>query len=69
MNLNILRKNKNYTQKYVAASLGVSQNTFSQYENKLRQPDIALIPKMAKILDCSIEDIVMCFCEEQEASA
>ena len=65
MMLNKLRNENNFTQLYMAQQLGVAQNTYSQYERKLRQPDFNLVPKLARILGCTIEDIVLCFCDEE----
>ena len=57
-------RGKNITQAKLASQLYVSQSFVSAWEQKQRQPDISLIPKMARILGCSIEDIVMCFCDD-----
>ena len=63
-NLTKLRKLKKIKQINISKKLKVSSSCFSQYETGKRQPPISLIPKMAKILGCSIEDIVMCFCDD-----
>lgn len=65
---NFRLKNK-MTQSELATQLNIKQCSLSLYEKRQRQPDIALIPKMAKILNCSIEDIVMCFCDEDDKEA
>lgn len=65
-NMNKMRCEQKITQQMVAKYLGVSQNTYSQYERKVRQPPISSIPKLAKVLRCSIEDIVFYFCDNSE---
>ena len=62
MTIKDIRKSKKIGQVELARVLNVTQATISLYENGLRQPDISLIPKLAEILQCSIEDIVYCFC-------
>jgi len=63
--LSKLRKSKKINQQEIAKQLNISISCFSQYETRKRQPPISLIPKMARILGCSIEDIVLCFCNEK----
>ena len=62
MTIRDLRKVKKVSQSELAQKLNVSQPAVSMYETGERQPDISLIPKLAEILQCSIEDIVYCFC-------
>lgn len=63
--LMFFRKIKNITQAKMAKELNVTRVCVSQWESKVRFPNITMIPKMAKILNCSIEDIVLCFCEDE----
>lgn len=58
-----LRLKQKLKQIDVCEKLNIASNTYSQYENKKRQPDFNLVPKLAKILNCSIEDIVLSFCD------
>ena len=43
-----LRKEAKVTQKVVAEHLGVGVNTYSQYENDLRQPPYAVLEKIVE---------------------
>lgn len=63
-NLKCIRNKNNLTQYEFAYKFGVTRVCVSQWETGKRQPPISLIPKMARILGCSIEDIVMCFCDD-----
>ena len=42
----------------LAGKLSISQNAISQYENGKRCPPISRIANIAKVLGCSISDIV-----------
>ncbi|MDR3983098.1 MAG: helix-turn-helix transcriptional regulator [Dysosmobacter sp.] len=46
------------TQADLAGKLSISQNAISQYENGKRCPPISRIAKIAKVLGCSVGDIV-----------
>ena len=50
-----------YSQKQLADKLFLSQRAISAYEKGDREPNFATIIKLAKILNCSVEDIVRCF--------
>lgn len=65
MSLRDLRKKEKYSQTKLANIMNVSQTFVSGWERSIRQPDISLLPKLAKVLRCSIEDIVYCFCEKE----
>ena len=49
------RKNKNLKQDELAEALGVSPQAVSKWENDLSCPDIMLLPKLAKLLDTSVD--------------
>lgn len=53
-----LRKEKNYSQKYLAFKLGISQKTVSGYENGHNRPNIDILIKMSEIFGTSIDYIV-----------
>jgi len=53
-----LRKQKKTTQTEVANFLGIKQNTYSQYENNVRQPDIDTVAKLAMFFKVSIDELV-----------
>ena len=58
MTLSILRKNKKLTQTELSKKLYVSQRLISAWEKAERTPSIEMIPKLSKILNCSIEELV-----------
>lgn len=53
-----LRKNLKLSQSELAKKLYLSQRTISSYENGTRTPPIDLLPKLAEVLNCSIEELV-----------
>ncbi len=55
----------NFTQKELANKLNIRQNTYSQYENGLREPSIEILIKLAEIFDTSIDFLVGITDEEQ----
>lgn len=50
-----LRKNKQLTQDALAQELGVSPQAVSKWEHDLSCPDIALLPRLAKVLGTSAD--------------
>lgn len=60
-----LRKKKGYTQSDLAASLNVSGQAVSKWENNLSQPDLDTMKKMVKIFDVSWDEF-MALCEGNE---
>lgn len=46
------------SQAELAQKMGVRQNTISGWERGTRQPSIAKIKQLARILGCSIEDLL-----------
>lgn len=58
MRLRDLREDNDYTQSFVAEYLCIKQNTYSQYENELRQIPIAALVKLAQLYNTSIDYIV-----------
>lgn len=59
MTLRELRLKNNFSQKEISKKLNIKQNTYSQYENGIRQPNIQLLPNLASCLNCSIEETVI----------
>ena len=45
-----IRVNQSIQQKSIVLQLGIKPNTYSQYENGIRQPSIEQLPILAKIL-------------------
>ena len=58
MKIKEIRNSKGITQKQIASDLNIRQNTFSQYENGHREPDIMTLSRIADYLNTSIDDIV-----------
>lgn len=52
------RKNKNLKQDELAESLGVSPQAVSKWENDLSCPDIMLLPKLAKLLGTTVDELL-----------
>lgn len=52
-----LRTARNMTQEAVAEQLCVSSQTVSKWERGLLSPDIALLPKIALLFECSIDSL------------
>ncbi|MBR5233246.1 MAG: helix-turn-helix transcriptional regulator [Clostridia bacterium] len=53
-----LREDNDYTQTFIAEYLGVKQNTYSQYECEKREIPIALLIRLAKLYDTSVDYIL-----------
>ena len=60
-----IRLQTGLTQKAVARELGITQQAYSLWESEARMPRAAMLPKLAKVLGCSIEDL---FREEIDAN-
>ena len=56
--LKILRKQKGLKQIEVANALGITQNSYSRYENGYRQPDIEMLKKLASFYDVTLDDLL-----------
>ena len=50
------RKTNHVTQHNLAEKLCVSKQTVSKWETNACYPDVFLLPKIAKVLCCSIDD-------------
>lgn len=58
LRLKELRSEFNYTQKYVAEYLSIKQNTYSQYENEIRDIPLSSLCKLALLYDTSTDYIL-----------
>lgn len=58
MRIRDLREDNDITQKEVAEYLSIRQNTYSQYENGLRQIPIELLIKLSFYYDVSVDYIL-----------
>jgi transcriptional regulator with XRE-family HTH domain len=52
------RELKNYSQKFVASKLGISQNAYSKIENNITQLTVHHIKELSKILEVPITDFL-----------
>ena len=52
------RELKNYSQKHVAARMGISQNAYSKIENNITQLTVHHIKELSKILEVPITDFL-----------
>lgn len=66
MTVRDIRKEKKITQQYLANKLFVSQKLVSGWETGNREPSVLIIPKLAKILNCSIEELVLAIIETKK---
>ena len=55
MNLTILRKNKNVSQKELAEFLQMSQTAISHFETGRNEPDLKTVIKLADFFNCSTD--------------
>lgn len=52
------RKALGLTQEALAAQLGISSQAISKWENDISYPDIALLPALAKLLNCTTDELL-----------
>ena len=53
-----LRREKGMTQKELANKLNITDKAVSKWERDIAYPDTQTIPKLAEILDISVEDLM-----------
>lgn len=58
MRLRDLREDRDLTQRTLAELLSISQNTYSQYENGVRQIPIDLLIRLARYYGTSVDYIL-----------
>lgn len=58
MRLRDLREDRDLTQRALAEFLAISQNTYSQYENGVRQIPIDLLIRLARYYGTSVDYIL-----------
>lgn len=57
MRLKEIRVEKKVTQQTIAERMDVKQNTVSQWEAGIRHPRADMLPKLAEVLGCSIDEL------------
>ncbi|MBQ4160582.1 MAG: helix-turn-helix transcriptional regulator [Clostridia bacterium] len=66
MNIRDLRESAGLTQGGLAMELGVGQSTVAMWENGTNVPRASLLPKLAEVLHCSIDDLYAASTDVQE---
>ena len=56
-NIKRLRMKRGLTQRELADSLYLSSQAVSKWENRQAAPDIFMLPKLANLLGCRIDDL------------
>lgn len=57
-NLRVLRLSKKYTQEEMGAKLNIQRQTYCNYENGRRLPNIEMLMRISKILGVSLDTLV-----------
>ena len=53
-----MRKIKGLSQIELAEKIGVKSNTISQYESGKRNPNFKILKKLAKVLNCTVDELI-----------
>ena len=53
-----LRKQKAMTQEELAEKMGISSQAVSKWENDISSPDIHSLPKLARVLDTTVDELL-----------
>ena len=64
--IGLLRKEKGLTQEELASHMGVSPQAVSKWENDQTCPDISALPKLARLLDDTVDELL---CGREELPA
>ena len=64
-----IRKTEGITQTALAERLGVRQSTVAMWETGRSTPKTADLPKSAKALNVSVEQVIACFTADAEETA
>lgn len=67
--ISALRKEKGLTQLELARQMGVTDKAVSKWERNLSFPDVASLPKLAEVLDTSVDDLLEVKTAAQEEPA
>lgn len=67
MNFKELRESKNIKQMMLAERLGVKQGTISMWETGRSIPKTTDLPKIAKVLNVPVDQVLACFTGEAES--
>lgn len=64
--IGLLRKEKGMTQEELAEHMGISPQAVSKWENDQTCPDISALPKLSKLLDVTVDELL---CGREELPA
>ena len=64
----VLRKEKGMTQLELAEKMGVTDKAVSKWERDLSFPDVSSIPKLAEILEVSVDELMQIKIDGKDAS-
>lgn len=53
-----MRRQKGMTQEELAEKLGLSSQAVSKWENDVSCPDISLLPQLARLLGCTVDELL-----------
>ena len=56
-NIRVLRERIGFSQQQVAEAVNVSQQAVARWENGLAKPRADLLPKLAALFGCTIDDL------------
>ena len=62
----VLRKEKGMTQLELAEKMGVTDKAVSKWERDLSFPDVSSIPKLAEILEVSVDELMQVKADSKE---
>ena len=62
----VLRKEKGMTQLELAEKMGVTDKAVSKWERDLSFPDVSSIPKLAEVLEVSVDELMQVKAEAKE---
>ena len=66
MNIRDLRESAGLTQGELASELGVDRSAVTKWETGEAMPRASLLPKLAEVLQCSIDDLYAASTDAQE---
>lgn len=64
-----LRKEKGMTQLDLARAMGVTDKAVSKWERNLSFPDVASLPKLAEVLETSVDELLEVKTSQQQSPA
>ena len=62
-NMNYWIEKSGYRKKWIAGQMGVSQEVLSRWINNKSKPSVENLFKLAKLLDCKVDDLYFWDCD------